>query len=449
MTHATAPPGVSQRVRYRLYGLAFLLVVALALALTVALYQKTFKDVVSVKVQTDRAGLQLLDRSDVKVRGLIVGEVRGIKATSNGAEIELAIDHDKAKLIPGNSQARLLPKTLFGEKYVDLQTPAQPGAAIHEGQIIQQDRTQAAVEVSKVLDDVLPVLKAVQPEKLNATLNALATALQGRGDQLGRNLEQADYLLKKINPKLPTLMYDIRALADVSDIYDSAAPDLLQTLRNLNVTNQTIVDKKSQIESLIPAVTAVSDKGARFVGDNTNKIIGVNIASRDGLELAATYSPELPCVFKGLIKLKPRVEAALGGRNPMLNLTVEIVKPRPAYKKIDLPEAKDYRKPRCYGLPNPKVPFPDYVTLDGTQDDLWWKGAKNSGVPSTDPIVTTSGSRGRALSGIFLQPGTDMSDQDMIKNVVAPILRVPVDQVPDVAALVFGPAMHGGVVTVK
>jgi len=98
MTHATGPSGVSQRVRYRLYGLAFLLVVALALALTVALYQKTFKDVVSVKVQTDRAGLQLLDRSDVKVRGLIVGEVRGIKATSNGAEIELAIDHDKAKL---------------------------------------------------------------------------------------------------------------------------------------------------------------------------------------------------------------------------------------------------------------------------------------------------------------------------------------------------------------
>ncbi|MGI8328516.1 MCE family protein [Actinomadura scrupuli] len=449
MTHASAPSGISQRVRYRFYGLAFLLVVALAVALTIALYQKTFNDVVSVKVRTDRAGLQLLNRSDVKVRGLIVGEVRGIRATANGAEIDLAIDSDKAKLVPDNSQARLLPKTLFGEKYVALETPAQPGSAIREGQVLEQDRTQAAVEVGKVLDDLLPVLQAVQPEKLNATLNALATALQGRGDQLGRNLEQVDYLLKKINPKLPTLMYDIRALADVSDIYDEAAPDLLQTLRNLNVTSQTIVDKRTEIEALIPAVTAVSGKGTRFVGDNTNKIIGVNIASRAGLELAATYSPELPCVFDGLMKFKPRVESAVGGRNPMLNLTVEIVKPRPAYKRIDLPEAKDYRKPRCYGLPNPKVPFPDYIALDGTEDDLWWKDAANSGVPNTDPIATTPGYRGRTLSAIFLQPGSDTTDEEMIKNVVAPLMRVPADQVPDAAALIFGPVMHGGVVTVK
>src|SRR5439155_10412015 len=108
----------------------------------------------------------------------------------------------------------------------------------------------------------------------NATLNALSTALQGRGDQLGQTLEQADYLLKQVNPKLSTLMYDIRALADVSDIYDDAAPDLLRTLRNLNVTSQTVVDEKTTIEQLLPTTTAVSDKANRFVSDNTNKIIG-------------------------------------------------------------------------------------------------------------------------------------------------------------------------------
>src|SRR5690606_27607136 len=99
---------------------------------------------------------------------------------------------------------------------------------------IQQDRSQAAVEIDKVLNDLLPLLRAVKPAELNATLNALATALQGRGDQIGRNLEQADALLKKINPQLGTLVRDLRGLADVSDVYAAAAPDLLQTLRNLN-----------------------------------------------------------------------------------------------------------------------------------------------------------------------------------------------------------------------
>jgi len=447
MTHSRGlGGGLPEKVRFRIFGVAFMVVVVMFLALVVAFYNKAFTPVVNVKVDTDRAGLNLLQRSDVKVRGLIVGEVRGVHTNGTGAQLDLAIDPGKAKLIPANAQARLLPKTLFGEKYVDLEIPAQPTGRLRDGTVIQQDKSQAAVEIDKVLDDVLPVLKAVQPEKLNATLNALATALQGRGDQLGQTLDQADYLLKQVNPKLGTLMYDIRALADVSDIYNDAAPDLLRTLRNLNVTSQTVVDEKTTIEQLIPTTTAVSDKANRFVSDNTNKIIGVNIASLDALKLAATYSPELPCVFQGLMRLKPRIESAIGGRNPMLNLTVEIVKPRPPYKyPTDKVKVQDQRGPNCYGLPNnPKVPFPGMVELDGTQDDVWWNTSGNS-----TTTQSTTANRGRALSGILVQPSSQATELSTIKSVIAPLIKVPSNQVSDAAELVFGPVVKGGTVTLR
>jgi phospholipid/cholesterol/gamma-HCH transport system substrate-binding protein len=452
MTKVGAPPGgLSQHVRYRLYGIAFLLVVALLLALTAALFNKAFTPVVRVKVNSDRAGLQLLPRSDVKVRGLIVGEVRGTRATATGAQLDLALDPDKVHLIPGNVQARMLPKTLFGEKYVDLVMPEQRSAAIRSGAVIAQDRSTATIEVNQVLDHLLPLLKEVEPAKLSATLNALATALQGRGDQLGRNLEQADSLLKKINPKLGTLVYDLRALSDVSDIYNAAAPDLLRTLRNLTVTGSTIVEKKAAIEALIPAVTDVSDKGIRFAQDNGNKIVGVNIANRQALELVARYSPSFPCVLAGLVKIKPRVEEAAGGKSPVINLTVEIVKPRPAFKNpLDRPQYKDYRNPRCYGLPNPKVPFPDYSVLDGTEDDTWWKAGPN-GLPAQSlPTqgLPTPGGLGRATSGVLVQPGAEMTEQEAVKNVVAPVLKTPAGEVSDLAALLFGPLTEGSVVTV-
>ncbi|GLZ12335.1 ABC transporter substrate-binding protein [Actinomadura sp. NBRC 104425] len=434
--------GMSQQIRHRLLGLSMLVVLALLLALVVALYNKALTPVVRVKVAAERAGLQLLPRSDVKVRGLIVGEVRGTRATSDGAILDLAINRDKAKLIPRNVQARLLPKTLFGEKYVDLQIPAQPGpVGLRAGQVIQQDRSQAAVEIDQVLDNLLPLLKAVPPAKLNATLNAVATALQGRGDQIGRNLEQADALLKKINPQLSTLVYDLSALADTADVYNQAAPDLLQTLRNLNVTSDTITQKRATIEDLIPQITGLAAKGDQFMQNNGPKIIGFNIANRDGLALIARYSPELPCVTEGIMKLKPRAEEAGGGRTPTFNLTLEIVKPRPAYKyPLDLPEVKDYRGPRCYNLPNPKVPFPDYMALDGTQDDLWWKDADSSG---------QAGSRGRAASGVLVDPGTQMSDKEKVKAMVGPLTRTPSDQVPDSAQLLFGPLLDGAVVEVR
>ena len=44
-----------------------------------ALFNKSFTPVDQVTVRTERAGLQLLPHSDVKVRGLIVGEVRDIR----------------------------------------------------------------------------------------------------------------------------------------------------------------------------------------------------------------------------------------------------------------------------------------------------------------------------------------------------------------------------------
>ena len=442
---------MTRSTRHRLLGLSMVLAIALFLALTVALFNKALTPVTKVSVRADRAGLQLLPRSDVKVRGLIVGEVRGTRATSDGAIIDLALDPDKAELIPSNVQARLLPKTLFGEKYVDLEIPAQAGPlGLRPGQVIQQDRSQAAVEIDRVLNNLLPLLQAVRPDKLNATLNAVATALHGRGDQIGRNLEQADALLKKVNPELGTLVHDLRALSDTADVYTAAAPDLLNTLRNLNVTSTTVTDKRKTLEDqVIPMVTGLSGKGDRFVRANAPKIIGMNIANRDVLKLVARYSPSLPCVFEGMMKLKPLAEEAGGGKTPTFNLTVEIVKPRPAYKyPLDLPELKDHRGPRCYNLPNPKVPFPDWLALDGTEDDLWWL-APHDPDDQNPHGRQTAGGRGRAASGVFIDPGPGMSERDKIKNVVGPMTRTPAAEVSDVAQLLFGPLLEGSVVNVQ
>ncbi|MFC0040378.1 MCE family protein [Actinomadura rayongensis] len=447
MTHAAGPGarGLSEQMRYRLLGVAMLLVMALLLALTVALFNKALTPVVRVKVDAERAGLQLLPHSDVKVRGLIVGEVRATHATDKGATLDLALDPGKAKLVPDNVQARLLPKTLFGEKYVDLQIPAQPGPlGLRAGQVIRQDRSQAAVEIDQVLDNLLPLLQAVKPEELNATLNALATALQGRGDQLGRDLAKADDLLKRINPQLGNLVYNLNGLADTADVYNRAAPDLLQTFRNLNVTSTTVTDKKATIEQILPQTTAFAGHANRFMTTNAPKIIGFNVANRAGLDLIAKYAPSLPCVFEGLDKIRPEMERVAGANgSTTYNLTIEIVKPRPGYKNpLDLPEVKDYRGPRCYNLPNPKVPFPDYLALDGTEDDLWWKNPD----PKDGPTTTT---RNRPVSNVFVDPGTQMSEKNKIKNIVGPLTRTDADDVSDVAALMFGPLMQGSVVTVK
>ncbi|HEV7173686.1 MCE family protein, partial [Pedococcus sp.] len=283
--------GPIARLGDRSYGLAFLLVVGLLIGLSVATYEKAFVPVVHVTLLTDRIGSQLQTASDVKLRGLIVGEVRSIETTGNGARLDLALDPAMVGLIPANVTARLLPKTLFGERFVDLVSPQAGGAAtpIRQGAVIGQDKTSVAIELEKVFDDLLPLLRAVQPEKLATTLNALATALDGRGTRLGQNLVLVDSYFKALNPKMPVIKADISAFADVVSTYAVAAPNLVRAAANLVTTNTTIVQKQHQLAGFLAGTAGFANTTADFLDANGQRIIQVGRVQRPTAEVFAKY----------------------------------------------------------------------------------------------------------------------------------------------------------------
>ena len=61
-----------------LLGVVYLVVIVGLVWLSIAFYQKEFTPVVLVTLQTDHTGNELQDASDVKLRGIIVGSVRGV-----------------------------------------------------------------------------------------------------------------------------------------------------------------------------------------------------------------------------------------------------------------------------------------------------------------------------------------------------------------------------------
>jgi len=224
--------------QYKLLGVIFLALVVLAVYLTYATFSKKFADYDEVTVQTSKIGLQLPSRADVKIRGVLVGEVLEMDADADGAELTLGIYPSQLDTIPANVTASIVPKTLFGEKYVSLIVPDDPsGTPIRAGATIE--RTVVATEVEKVLSDLYPLLRAVQPAELNTTLNALATALEGRGDEIGQNLETVDSYLQRLNPQIPALVEDLRLTAQVSDTYADVLPQVGDILANTVTTTGT------------------------------------------------------------------------------------------------------------------------------------------------------------------------------------------------------------------
>ncbi len=342
------------RLGRRSAGLAFLLVLAVLIGLAVATFQQRFTPVVLVTLKTDTIGNQLQAKSDVKIRGLIVGEVRSVSTSGQGARIELALQPGAAHNIPANVSARLLPKTLFGERYVELVLPTQPqpsGPAIRSGDVIPQDRSSSAIELEQVFDDLLPLLQAVHPAQLSATLNALATALEGRGKQLGQNLVALDTYLKGLNPHLPTLTSDIQRLTSVATTYSAAVPDLLTTVRNLSATADTLVAKQDSLNPFLRGVTGLATTATSVLQQDGGRIIQVGQLSRPTLQTLAKYSPEFSCLTKGLTGIEPRLTQAFSG--DALHITLEVITPRPAYQQGQEPVFADTSGPDCRGLPRP------------------------------------------------------------------------------------------------
>jgi phospholipid/cholesterol/gamma-HCH transport system substrate-binding protein len=71
-------------VRTRALGIAFLVVLALLVGLSVAAYRKVFTPIVPVTLEADHVGNQLDPAADVKLRGIVVGEVRSVSSTGDG-----------------------------------------------------------------------------------------------------------------------------------------------------------------------------------------------------------------------------------------------------------------------------------------------------------------------------------------------------------------------------
>jgi phospholipid/cholesterol/gamma-HCH transport system substrate-binding protein len=441
---------MTERVKYNIYGLVLLVVIALFVTVTVAAYRKVFTPVSWVTLDVDHTGSQLATGADVKVRGVLVGEVRAISSTGSGAQLRLAMQPDKLAEIPANVTAQLLPKTLFGERYVALQIPARPSAAhLAPGDVISQDRSSTAIEVEKVLADVMPLLRAVQPEKLADTLNAVSSALSGEGATLGTTLVRLDDYLKQIDPALPNLDADIKDLASVAGTYDKAAPQLLSALDELTTTSKTIVDEQGALRNLYGTLTTSAVDLQNFLQVNENNLIDLVDDSAPTLHVLARYAPEYPCLLQQIVNQIPSSDKAFGkgtAHPKAMQVTIVVAASRGKYLPgVDTPRYDDDRGPMCYHQDVPPARSPEYPPggpiNDGSSHPPPQRGTWDGNLQDLLP--------GALASATTPQVANSPAEQQLIATLLAPSEGVAPADVPNWASMLVGPLFRGTEVTLK
>lgn len=419
-------------------GIVFLTGMALLIAFSIAVYQKRFDKVTTIEIHADRAGLQLAKFGDVRINGVLVGQVRKVAQDGNEAVITVALEPDAADEIPANVDVQIIPTTLFGQKFISFVSPDNPSKeSLKDGQVIPSDRVETTVELSRILADLFPLLRAVEPADLNMTLNALATALGGRGEQLGETLDQLDAYLGAISDKLPTLRQDLISLANVADTYDLAAPDLIDVLGNLTVTSKTIIEKAGDLDVFFSDLQGLAVTSTRVLSDNERNLIRIGKVTEPVLKLLAFYSPEFPCLLRGAAKYAPVLAKSFGGSQVKQFLEFGTAQYEP-YHADDRPMYGEIgHGPWCSGLPNPDIPIGPVAFKDGTDIDS---------NPPTSPAPTQAKRQQRRAvlddANASGYAGTE-AEKAIVNALLAGETGRAADSYGAIGSLLYGPVVRG------
>ena len=365
-----------------LAGLTTVVVIVAVIALALTQFRGGFTDTVRVTLVSDRAGLMMNPGAKVKLHGAPVGTVASIEDKPNGqAEIQLAIDPSRLHLIPANVLIDIVATTAFGAKFIQLIPPEDPSPQrLRAGQVL--DAGRVTVEINTVFAELTSVLAKIDPAKLNETLGAIATAVNGRGGRLGQTVSDLNAFLAKIEPSLPNLSHDIAATADVSIGYADAAPDLVATVANTTRVSQSIVDEQRNLDAFLISSIGLADMGNDVVGANRQALTDVAHLLVPTTDLTNEYHSALTCALRGMFPLAKQPPTQVPGLEVLGGITLGAERYR--YPK-NLPKVAARGGPQCdHELPVAFNTFPPFDIADIGANP--WQYGTQGILPNSDAL---------------------------------------------------------------
>jgi phospholipid/cholesterol/gamma-HCH transport system substrate-binding protein len=288
---------VSERIVRIMTGLISLVFFGAATVLGVYLGAGKFSPKYHLRARFTAAGQGLQTGSDVKVHGVNVGQVTTVHLVQGEAEVHMAL-HQGQK-VPAASTATIRPKTLFGEKFVDI----DPGANEANGPFLKNNgvikKTVGGFELEQVLTDAYPILRAVQPDELTTLLDSLANAGRGEGQVVNRqigNFQQVSDINVAHDQDTREFLDDLTRL---SNELANRSPDLVAAAKDLNVALPDLNNNAGNVNALLTQLSRLSSDAADLL--EANRPFMTKLVTEGGKTLQLVYDlrGQVPPVVKG------------------------------------------------------------------------------------------------------------------------------------------------------
>jgi phospholipid/cholesterol/gamma-HCH transport system substrate-binding protein len=269
---------LTTRNRNIISGLIALVLLFSAITIGVSASFGAFDDTYILKGSFDAAGQGLQKSSDVKLRGVNIGKVSTVALVDGRALVTM--DIKSSNKIPYSATATVRAKTLFGEKFVDIEPGS--GEAIgpfysKKGELLDRcDKsaqpehtcTTGGFELERVLADAYPLLKQIRPDELMTVIHNLADAGNGLGPSINRQFINSQKILDVNAAHDADTRQFLADLAKLSDQLGIRADDVVATANDLNTALPTLNSRSDKLNSLLGQTARLSNDLADLLRNN-------------------------------------------------------------------------------------------------------------------------------------------------------------------------------------
>jgi len=249
---------------------------------------------------TDATGL--VGGDDVRLAGVRIGKVGGLQVDRGKALVSMKVDsHYK---LPAGSRFELHWKNLLGQRFVEIVPPAGAtlnGPLMAKGTKVDTDRTQAAADLSELLNNTEPLLARLDTERLNRVMTTFAEALQGREQELNTTIGDSAALVNALATRADVIGRSISEFATLLDGIAGHDQQVRQLLDSMAATSQTLAakagdlgdaaGKTGQFTSSLSRVLAANESDLDGVFTDTRTLLARLVANTDVLDKALRTTP--------------------------------------------------------------------------------------------------------------------------------------------------------------
>ncbi|MGN5239223.1 MCE family protein [Rhodococcus sp. SJ-3] len=273
-------PTSRQRTRYIAYG-ALSLCLAMGVAAGMVLRGTgTFESTDDVFVEVPAAAGLVNGGAPVRYHGVEVGRIASVEAGSTESQVRLAIDSAAAKLVPSAVLARVVPRTFFGDIYVELVDPEgdatiTAGGTLGEVDTIVVDSGPEAVAMYDVFTKMAGVLDDMRPDQLSVALSALSSALDGHGETIGRTIDRFAAVSDTMAPAAADFLDATPQFVEVMRSLSVATPDIVGMVASAAEVSGAIVESRDRLADTFDAATLLAASVDGFTGERRDSMITV------------------------------------------------------------------------------------------------------------------------------------------------------------------------------